>query len=1267
MSVSGLSVTTKHSTDLFFHSLKAISPVDGRHRLMTEDLAEWFSEFALFKYRLHVEVEYLIALSELEQFPAVRSFSLEEKGFLRSLVLNFTLEDAQTIQDLDRFGYRELKPLNHDVKAGEYFLKEKLKSSSLQDCLEMVHFGLTSEDVNNLAFNSMIQGSLQNIYFPALVNLLDTLAKLAQEEKETPLLAKTHGQPATPTTFGKEIAVFLDRLRKELVCLQNVSLPGKLNGAVGNYNAHYFAAPEIDWLEFSKKVILKFGFEPNLLTTQIEPHDGLTRFFSNLISINNILRDLAVDFWLYLSAGYLVQRKIASEVGSSTMPHKINPWRLEVAEGSSVEANAKLTGFINKLQVSRLQRDLSDHEAQRAIGVGVAHSYLTVLHLSEELSRLSVDRQKMRQDLQDLGSILTEAVQTLLRKENYPLPYELMKDFARGRNCRVQELHSFVEQLGLKEETKQKIKQLSPENYLGLAPQLTELAVKQWEEEKKTFSFKQSLFSLLPVSNTFCSQVPAQVQKEGSAKGTKVAAILGGQWGDEGKGKIVDWAGAYFNLAARATGGSNAGHTIYIEGEKHIFHLIPSSITWENVECILGNGMVIDPLVLLQEIDVLKRKGYALENLFISGNAHVLLLYHRLLDNFLEKKRGSQKIGTTGRGIGPAYADKMYRTGIRMNDLFDRKILQAKIEHHLWDKFGTFLHLHKAEEKEIREKLQQVLPDDELFTSFKARMNSFEEVTDLQTVAEWFTELYLLLGQKLQPYLADVHLKLTQALTNGKLILIEGAQGLMLDIDHGTYPFVTSSNPSLGGIFTGLGLAEVNDVYSILKAYTTRVGEGGFVSELGNYEEAKQEEKATLEELEELHLKINRQEARDYEIGRYIRGKGGEYGATTGRPRRCGWHDAVMTRFTSRINGRKVMITKLDVLTGLKKLKICNSYQYLGPDRFFNGEHYFSGKVIFDFPPDDSVLKFCWPYGWVELPGWEGNLSGIKNYDALPAEAKAYLQKIEELGNVDICVVSVGPERDQTVIIPGRWLFERKNGVAEKLNSSGLKQNYKAIIYDLDDTLIASHQFVLDLLRKTAQEVNQEIYFPLPSEAEIIRALKKNVSFEEIFNLLFPNPASYSREKSLADLILARYREKAQNKSFWSTEGSIDLTSFFRQQGLVQGIITNRERMTWERLRQAGYGDDFSFLFTPQAQEERKPHPHSFLNALTFLAEKGIQKEEVLSVGDHPDDYLASKAAGIDFVAVLSGLNSKEEFLNLGLGENKIILSLNELKKEVLK
>jgi adenylosuccinate lyase len=475
------------SEDLNLHSLKAISPIDGRHRLMTEPLSDWFSEFAFFKYMIKLEIEYLVALSELEEFSAVRTLTMEEKSLLRDIVKNFSLKDAQIIQNIDRFGYKDMKAINQDFKSCEYFIKMKMENTSLQDLQEFIHFGLTSEDAKNVSRYYMLNGTLHCYFIPAMVQLLDLLKEIAENEKSTAMLGRTHGEPATPTTFGKEMANYLERLRKELVFLKNFKLPAKCNGAVGNHAAQHFADEKVDWIKFTEDFLTNLGFEANLLSTQVESRDGLTRIFSCLISINNILRDLTGDIWIYVMNGHLKTKKVAHEVSSSTMPHKVSPWRMEVAEGCTKQAVAKFNGFIQEMQVSRLQRDMSDHEFQWGIGEGVAHSYLAVLHILEEFERLEINRERMFSELKDFGSILTEAVQALLRKEGYAQPYELLKDFSRGKHCTVQELHDFIDGLDIREETKLKLKSLQPENYIGLSKELTELAIKRWEEFKEEY------------------------------------------------------------------------------------------------------------------------------------------------------------------------------------------------------------------------------------------------------------------------------------------------------------------------------------------------------------------------------------------------------------------------------------------------------------------------------------------------------------------------------------------------------------------------------------------------------------------------------------------------------------------------------------------------------------------------------------------------------------------------------------------------------------
>ena len=420
--------------------------------------------------------------------------------------------------------------------------------------------------------------------------------------------------------------------------------------------------------------------------------------------------------------------------------------------------------------------------------------------------------------------------------------------------------------------------------------------------------------------------------------------VVGSQWGDEGKGKITDLLSKEADIIVRYQGGSNAGHTVVKGDEQYIFHLIPSGILHPGVKCFIGNGVVIDPQSLLQEIESLKKKNIEIDdNLFIDFKAHVVFPYHKILDEIKENKRGKDKIGTTKRGIGPAYVDKIARTGIRMIDMIDGKSLSKKIE------------INLNEKNDIFEKL------------YGLKISNQEKKDILKKYIEY--------GQLLKKYVIDVSLHLNQAINEDKKILFEGAQGTLLDIDHGTFPYVTSSNPIAGGACTGTGVGptKINKVMGITKAYTTRVGRGPFPTELTG------------------------------ELGEHIRQRGGEFGATTGRPRRCGWFDLVLVNYAVRINGMDSMVlTKIDVLSDFEKIKICTSYKY-------------NGDTIKEFPINIETLQNCIPI-YEEMEGWKGDVSQITKYENLPKQLKAYISRIEELVKTKVVIISVGPKRSQTII-----------------------------------------------------------------------------------------------------------------------------------------------------------------------------------------------------------------------------------------------------------
>ncbi len=451
------------------YALDALSPLDGRYRADVADLEAYFSEAALYRYRARVEVEYLIFLSRSRHVTFIPPIEAQQVPQLRNLFRSFGEADLARVAAWDR-------KVNHDVKAVEYWLRERLDELGLGAYKEAVHFALTSEDVNNLAYALLVREARDLVLLPAIDAIFAALRELAHAEAETAMLARTHGQPATPTTFGKEIAVFTSRLRRARTVLAGVTLTGKLNGASGTFAAHQVALPQIDWLTFSRAFVRSLDLEPMLLTTQIEPHDTLAELCDALRRTNTILTDLCQDVWRYISDGYLVQAAQAGEVGSSTMPHKVNPIDFENAEGNLGIASALLEHFARKLPVSRLQRDLTDSTVLRNLGVAVGHSLLGYRRVLKGLGRVAPDRARMLDDLRAHPEVITEAVQTILRRAGFPEPYEVLKGLSRGRALTLATLHAFVDELDIHEDVRAELRALTPENYIGLAAQLARSA-----------------------------------------------------------------------------------------------------------------------------------------------------------------------------------------------------------------------------------------------------------------------------------------------------------------------------------------------------------------------------------------------------------------------------------------------------------------------------------------------------------------------------------------------------------------------------------------------------------------------------------------------------------------------------------------------------------------------------------------------------------------------------------------------------------------------
>ncbi|MEZ4772464.1 MAG: adenylosuccinate lyase [Bacteroidia bacterium] len=448
------------------NALTAISPLDGRYRSKIDVLDAYFSEYALIRYRVWVEIEYLIALHQTGISP-LQPLDQEEIQFLRALYHDFSLEDAQRAKDIE-------KTTNHDVKAVEYLIKEKINHSGFSRLIaqqEFVHFGLTSQDINNTAIPMSIRDSVQQAYLPQLEEIITTLHRFAQTWKSIPLLARTHGQPASPTTLGKEIAVFARRLEVQKETLQALPVPGKFGGATGNLNAHYIAYPHINWQNFADTFVSQsLQLSRSYPTTQIDHYDGLSAIFDCLKRINGIIMDLCQDMWLYISQEYFRQKVKAGEVGSSAMPHKVNPIDFENAEGNCGLSTAILEFLSRKLPVSRLQRDLTDSTVLRNVGLGIGYAFLAHQAVIKGLGKLLVNPEAIAADLNANWAVLAEAIQTILRREGYPKPYEALRDLTRGNEAITEEsLQAFVRNLDIADHIKDELIRLRPENYVGNA------------------------------------------------------------------------------------------------------------------------------------------------------------------------------------------------------------------------------------------------------------------------------------------------------------------------------------------------------------------------------------------------------------------------------------------------------------------------------------------------------------------------------------------------------------------------------------------------------------------------------------------------------------------------------------------------------------------------------------------------------------------------------------------------------------------------------
>lgn len=440
------------------NSLLAVSPIDGRYQKQLQSLSNYFSEFALIKYRISVEIEYFIALQKMK----LLTLTSQQEKQLRAIVEKFSMDDAKRVKEIE-------KTTNHDVKAVEYFIKEKLQKLKLSKLQEWVHFGLTSQDINNTSIPMLWKDALQDEYAPIVTSVYMELSQLANQWFEIPMLAHTHGQPASPTRLGKEIQVFVERISNQMELMNQIPFAAKFGGATGNFNAHYIAYPKKNWIQFANNFVEnKLGLNRMQFTSQIEHYDSLAAHFDALKRVNTILIDLCRDMWTYISMEYFKQKIAKNEVGSSAMPHKVNPIDFENAEGNFGIANALFEHLSAKLPISRLQRDLTDSTVLRNIGVPLAHTILGLKSLQKGLSKLIVNEVAINDDLEKNWAVVAEAIQTILRREQYPNPYEALKDLTRGATKMNKEtIHAFIDSLDIKPAIKKELKAITPQNYVG--------------------------------------------------------------------------------------------------------------------------------------------------------------------------------------------------------------------------------------------------------------------------------------------------------------------------------------------------------------------------------------------------------------------------------------------------------------------------------------------------------------------------------------------------------------------------------------------------------------------------------------------------------------------------------------------------------------------------------------------------------------------------------------------------------------------------------
>lgn len=873
----------------------SITPLDGRNYHKIAQLSDYFSEHAINKSRLMVEVEYLIHLSRRGVFDELKS-SQEEK--MRELYRNF---DNKSMAAVKRW---ETKT-NHDVKAVEYYLRDEMKKMGMGKASELVHWGLTSEDVNNLAINMNFRNYIKNEQLPIVRLVMEGLVRLVKVS-DTLMLGRTHGQPAGVTTMAKEMSVYLDRFASEYEELKRIEAEGKVSGVVGTLADQKLAIEERDWRELMSSFVEKLGLKSASATTQILPYESVIRVFDSVARLQNIAVDLVKNLWWYVSFDYLLQAKRENEVGSSTLPHKVNPIYLEGAEGGFELSTNILEFYKRKFAQSRLQRDLSDSTVRRSMGVVFGYSYLSWQSVVEAMERLTPNKEKMMDDLNEHWEVMSGPVQNWLRIRGYKTPYETLLQKIRGRQLDKGEYREVIKSLKLAKNDEKYLMGLTFEQLRGETAGIVEGVLEK----------------VIKITDRH-----------------EPMAVVGLQWGDEGKGKLIDYLGEMYDATIRYNGGNNAGHTVKVGKTTLHMSLIPSSVLHKK-KVMIAQAVVINPAVLINEVRMLKKLGVD-PKLTIDKRCHVVLPYHQQMDAASEWYKGKVKqTGSLKLGIGFTYEDRTNRAGIRMSDLIDPKRLRTRVK----------------EEWELK-KLRVT----------KAYGADFD--ADLENTIE----TYIKFGKELANYVGDVS-EYAKDNIDSQSVLFESAQGAYLDFVYGSYPYTVAYHTIAPAVMADVGIpARKIEVMGIVKAYTTRVGNGPFLAE------------------------------QDNKIGQYMRDRGHEYGTVSGRPRRCGWLDLPMIKQAIALNGvTEIALTKLDVLSGLSKIKVVTGYEK-------------AGKVVYYPPADDEEAVKMKPI-YKTFDGWNKEISKIREFGKLPIEAKAYVRYIEDEVGVILSYVSVGPDRAETII-----------------------------------------------------------------------------------------------------------------------------------------------------------------------------------------------------------------------------------------------------------